>query len=125
MKTLMALVCLLVLIGCTMKAEFSVMKKWDRPAERTVSEDTSELVKQPPRTTIETQDPIVVTPSPSREIPPPTVPQMKPMDYEVPPVIFPEKAAPIQYMFLHKHKDNKRACYVRTTLGVYVSNHLP
>lgn len=125
MKTLVVLVCLMMLVGCTLRAEFSMMKQWDRPAERTVTEDTSHNVKQPPRTTVETQDPVVVAPPSSREAIPPPVPQMKPMNYEVPSVIIPERTAPIQYMYLHKHKDSKRACYVRTAMGVYVSNPLP
>ena len=95
----------LLLVGCSLKAEFSVMKQWDRPAEKVTVEDTSHNVKQPPRTVIETQDPIRVNPTPDRDVTPPAVPGMKPMKYEVPEVIVPQ-ATPIQYMYIHEHGDD-------------------
>lgn len=60
-------VLLLTLAGCTTKLsfEFSTMKQWDRPAESTMvrTEDTSTLVKSPPKSEVITPAPVIVTPS--------------------------------------------------------------
>jgi len=107
--------------GCSIKAEFSMMKQWDRPAEKITIEDTSHNVKQPPRTVIETQETISVNPPiiiERRDTTPPAVPGMKPMNYEVPEIIIPQTQG-IKYMFIHEHKDDKHTCYVRKTVGVY------
>lgn len=126
MKTLTLLAAALLTVGCTMRAEFSMMKQWDRPAERTITEDTSHNVKQPPRTTIETQEQINV--APVKEYKPSAVdetyrPQHKPMQHQapspevVPAVIVPDK--PSTYIYQHvPHKDGS-ACYVRKVPGVY------
>lgn len=108
------------LMGCSIKAEMSVMKQWDRPAERTIVEDTSHNVKQPPRTTIETQEQIQVAPVPEapKDKTPPAVPGMKPMNFEVPSVIIPE-AQRIQTIYIHQHGDDTHACYVRRVVGTY------
>jgi len=95
-----------------------MMKQWDRPAERTIVEDTSHNVKQPPRTVIETQEPISVNPPLIIERKSVPEAQMKPMNFEAPAVIIP-KTQGVQYMFIHDHKDDKHTCYVRKTVGVY------
>jgi hypothetical protein len=105
------------LTGCTLKAEFSMMKQWDRPAERTITEDTSHNVKQPPKTVIETQDPIRVEPAP-QEPSAPAPAQIKPMNFEAPAIIVPE-AQKIQTIYIHEHKSDDRACYVRKVVGVF------
>lgn len=127
MKTFAILAAVLFTVGCTMRAEFSMMKQWDRPAERTITEDTSHNVKQPPRTTIETQEQINVAPATPR---PSAVdetyrPSHKPMksntsDHEVvPAVIVPDK--PSTYIYQHIHHKGDSVCYVRKTLGVYAA----
>ena len=121
MRRVFALAAAVTLTGCSIKAEFSMMKQWDRPAEKITIEDTSHNVKQPPRTVIETQEPISVNPPviiERRDPAPSATPGMKPMSYEVPEVIVP-KATPIQYMYLHVHGDEKHTCYVRKTVGLY------
>lgn len=127
MRKLMAVVCLL-LCACTVRisGEMSMLKKLDRPAESyTVrQEDTSENVKVPIKAEA-TPEPIppevpVIAPVP-KAAPPVTVPKVQHQNYEVPPVIIPEKATPIQYLYIHEHKEDGHACYVRKTLGVFAT----
>ena len=120
MKRLVMLMAV-VLTGCSIKAEFSMMKQWDRPAEKITVEDTSHNVKQPPRTVIETQENISVNPPIIIQKESAPAPQIKPMNFEVPEVIVP-KATPIQYMYFHEHGDDKHTCYVRKTVGMFAQN---
>lgn len=123
MKRLLA-VAVLVLAGCSGGFQFSVMKQWDRPAERTITEDV--LRSPEPKMQIKTQEPVRLETAPAVPAAPPAVPdtlkvEPKKMDHTVPQIIVPQTQG-IQYMYIHVHGDDKHTCYTRKTLGIYAQN---
>lgn len=121
MKKLIVVIALsLAAAGCSIKAEMSVMKQWDRPAEKTITEDV--MRPSQPKTRIETQENLRIETSPAApEVQEPAAPVKKPISFEVPPVIVPQTKG-VQYMYLHVHGDEKRTCYVRKVPGLYALN---
>ena len=108
--------------GCSGGLQFSIMKQWDRPAERTITED---VMRSPePKTQIKTQEPVRLESVPIPDPVPPIVPKLEPkqMDYEVPPVIVPKTPGLIKAYYIHVHGDDKKTCYVRKVEGIYAQN---